>query len=186
MLVRPSVWVLHKSTPQLITRYADWLASDCGWHAAELDMRLVASSISGTYTYYPQERKTSINYPANETNPFGWWSVTSSRHRDGWRSRCHLVPVTKQYLSWTRREDWQEGRSQRHMPAHCQVGTLYLQFWCNKVKQTFYLDCWLRNLDLFKGLYTVGQNVLSSVIRFLKDCIERADMCTSDVQKWTN
>lgn len=52
----------------------------------------------------PPERKTSINYPANETNPFGWWSVTSSRHGDGWRSRCHLVPVTKQYLSKTQSE----------------------------------------------------------------------------------
>lgn len=64
----------------------------CSWC---YESRHALHQVSGPSTYYPPERKTSINYQANETNPFGWWSVTSSPHGDGCRGCCHLVPVKK-------------------------------------------------------------------------------------------
>lgn len=109
MSERPSVWVLHKSASEAHNT-PDWLTD---WPTADTLRRQTCTTRphqSAAHTpIIPPERKTSINYPANETNPFSWWSVTSSRHRDEWRSRCHLYPVTKQYLSRTQREDWQEG-----------------------------------------------------------------------------
>lgn len=58
-------------------------------------MHPAASSISSTYTYYPQGRETSINYPANETNLSGCVSVTSRCQRDGWKELLPPGPGDK-------------------------------------------------------------------------------------------
>lgn len=51
---------------------------------------------------------------------------------DGWRSRRHLVPATKQYLSRTQSEDWQDGWRAIHgdtcQHAMCRVETLHRFF----------------------------------------------------------